>query len=127
MKLVIVEPESEALRAWLGTRLERAASVLAAIEIRRAARRAVRGPHVHSAAALARELEVLLASIALLALDDQVARRAAGLEPPALRTLDAIHVATALALPSLEALVTYDGRLAAAAASAGLPVHAPGG
>ena len=53
--------------------------------------------------------------------------RAARLEPPALRTLDAVHLASALELGAdLEAFVTYDARLAAAARGAGLTVVSPG-
>jgi predicted nucleic acid-binding protein len=52
--------------------------------------------------------------------------RAGALEPPTLRTLDAIHVASALALgDELEAIVTYDVRMAAAAEGLGLPLAAP--
>jgi predicted nucleic acid-binding protein len=48
--------------------------------------------------------------------------------PPALRTLDAIHVASAAAMESdLEALVTYDRRMVEAGRLAGLPVASPGG
>ena len=53
-------------------------------------------------------------------------RRAALVEPVALRTLDAIHLATALALvQELDAFVTYDDRLADAARTLGLPVIRP--
>jgi len=46
--------------------------------------------------------------------------------PPQLRSLDAIHLATALALgPRLDAVVVYDTRLADAARGAGLAVEAP--
>lgn len=126
MKLVVVEAESPALRSWLAPRRERASSVIAAIELRRAVRRTLAGRHASQAERLASETEVLLRSVTFVALDDEVARRAAGLDPAALRTLDSIHVATALGLPSLEALVTYDARLAQAAVSAGLVVSAPG-
>jgi predicted nucleic acid-binding protein len=51
---------------------------------------------------------------------------AALLEQPFLRTLDAIHLATAAGIrASLSAFVTYDKRLAAAAEDAGLPVASP--
>lgn len=62
----------------------------------------------------------------LIAVDDVVLVRAEQLDPLALRTLDAIHVATALSLEPLEGLVTYDARLAQAADAAGLAVFAPG-
>ena len=59
-------------------------------------------------------------------LDDAIANVAAALRPPLLRTLDAIHLATALALlPELDAFVTYDDRLAEAARAIGLPVVRP--
>ena len=59
--------------------------------------------------------------------DRTIAALAAALEPPhKLRTLDAIHLATALALRSeLDAFVTYDDRLAEAARALGLPVVRP--
>ena len=52
---------------------------------------------------------------------------ATALEPAGLRTLDALHLATALTIRSdIGAFLAYDDRLAAAAASRGLPVVAPG-
>jgi predicted nucleic acid-binding protein len=58
--------------------------------------------------------------------DVAIARSAAALGPSALRTLDAIHLATAMALgPELDAFVTYDDRLAEAARAVGLPVVRP--
>ena len=55
-----------------------------------------------------------------------VAPAAARIAPPGLRTLDAIHLASALDMgPALDALVTYDDRLAAAAWELGLPVLRP--
>ena len=52
--------------------------------------------------------------------------RAALLEPPELRSLDAIHLATALSLgDELDGLVTYDERLARAARESGVPTLAP--
>ena len=55
-------------------------------------------------------------------------RRAADLEPPTLRPIDALHLATALTLRLPEGFVTYDHRLADAdaAQSAGLAVFSPG-
>ena len=48
-------------------------------------------------------------------------------DPPELRSLDAIHLAAALSLADdLEGLVTYDGRLAAAARAHGITVVSPG-
>ena len=52
---------------------------------------------------------------------------AAALDQPQLRTLEAIHLSTAVGLrQALSAFITYDKRLAAAAAESGLPVTVPG-
>jgi uncharacterized protein len=67
-----------------------------------------------------------LARIELLPLNDQILSTAAYLDPPSLRTLDALHVATALTLgEELVAVVTYDVRMQEAAAALGMPVAAP--
>jgi predicted nucleic acid-binding protein len=59
-------------------------------------------------------------------LDADIAARASGLHPPRLRSLDAVHLASALTLePELDAFVTYDDRQAAAARGAGLVVESP--
>jgi uncharacterized protein len=71
-------------------------------------------------------VEAVLAGIELIELDDPIARAAGEMHPASLRSLDAIHLASALALgDELAAFVTYDARLADAARSAGLPVIAP--
>lgn len=62
----------------------------------------------------------------MIAMDAAVLLRAASLEPPELRSLDAIHLATALSVePVIEAFVTYDRQLGRAAAAAGLRVESP--
>ena len=66
-------------------------------------------------------------AMALLPVDDAILEAAAGLEPRELRTLDALHLATALSLgDDLGVMLVYDVRLAAAAQRAGLNVVAPG-
>lgn len=61
-----------------------------------------------------------------MAFDPAIARAAGDLAPFSLRTLDAIHLASALARgPELDAFLTYDDRLAEAARSLGLPVVRP--
>jgi hypothetical protein len=51
---------------------------------------------------------------------------AAGIDPVELRTIDAVHIASAAKLvPDLIAVVTYDKRMSAAAAATGLPVVSP--
>jgi hypothetical protein len=68
----------------------------------------------------------LLARLALVDVDRRILSTAVALEPPGLRTLDAIHLATALVVrEDLDGLVTYDRRLAAAAERFDLEVLAP--
>lgn len=68
----------------------------------------------------------VLARIHLLRLDDAMRAAATVIEPPTLRTLDSLHLATALSLGAeLAGLVVYDRRLAGAARRAGLTVWAP--
>lgn len=88
--------------------------------------------HVEVARALARrqppaDAAHVLGSVYLYTLDPMIRRDAAAATPSTLRTLDALHLATALRLaPELEAFICYDERLSAAAQDAGLPVEAPG-
>jgi predicted nucleic acid-binding protein len=116
-KLVVDEPESEPLRVWmLGKVL--VSSALAETELRRAVR-------IQSPDRLARAIDIL-AEIRLVGLRQTILRRAGMLDPPQLRSLDAIHVASALALgDALDVFVTYDGRQAEAARAAGVPVESP--
>jgi predicted nucleic acid-binding protein len=68
----------------------------------------------------------VLAGLHLLRLDDHVLDAAAALGPATLRTLDALHLASALSLgEDLAAVVVYEDRLAGAARQAGLRVLAP--
>ena len=67
-----------------------------------------------------------LEGIDLVAIADPILAAAATLQPPQLRTLDAIHLATAHRLGAdLVEIVTYDGRMQAAAEALGIPVAAP--
>src|SRR5579884_2432398 len=69
----------------------------------------------------------LLAAMWRGRLDEPLLDRAGELEPRTLRSLDALHLAAALAIgPELGAFLTYDERLAEAARGVGLTVHAPG-
>ena len=76
--------------------------------------------------ALIPDAQRLLDAFEYIQIDEDVVR-AAMVEPdPLLRSLDAIHLATARLLgPELTALLTYDDRLAKAADDAGIPVHTP--
>ena len=105
VKLVVPEPESVALRRLLRSWHERVSSVVALVEVERAARRIGGGA--------IRRAQTVLQRIGLVELDDEVVRVAASLRPAELRTLDAIHLATALSLgKDLGAFCAYDSRLA---------------
>jgi hypothetical protein len=68
----------------------------------------------------------VLEGVELLAIDEEVLSRASVLGPPVMRSLDAIHLASALTLGrELDAVVTYDRRLASAAEQVGLRVEFP--
>lgn len=119
VKLLVREAETTALRRRLKEWPHRVSSALLRVELLRTVRRA----------RLPRLMEVArrqLASIELIRLDDDLLERAAGIEPSTVRSLDAIHLATALSLGSdLAAVVTYDSRMSTAAQALGLPVIAP--
>lgn len=117
-KLVRPEPQTAALYPWLAEQpAPRVASVLVEVELIRVVRRT-------SPAALPAAL-LLLGGLDIFPLDQQVVARAQQLDDPGLRSLDAIHLATALEIGEITAFVTYDQRLARAAAAHGLPVAAP--
>jgi predicted nucleic acid-binding protein len=121
VKLVVSEPETEALLQALAGWPERVSSSIAAAEVHRALWRARSSPSVRTRA------DKVLSAIALIHVDDAVLARAARLKDPLLRTLDAIHLASALSIgDDPAAFVTYDGRLARAALRQRLPVEHPG-
>lgn len=120
VKLVRPEAESAALQDWLAQFgvMPKITSALAEVELSRAIRRAA--PEAHP------RIRPLLAGFFRFDIDEIVRGRAAGYTDPMLRSLDAIHLATAEEVRAdLVALVTYDDRLAAAAKSVGLPVEMP--
>ena len=119
VKLLMTEPESAALRRWLGRRPERASAALLRVELVRVVRRA-------GLPRLLPEARKLLAGVHLIRLDDALLDRAAELDPTDLRSLDSIHLAAASSLgDDLAAVITYDDRLLAAAVSLGLPTAMP--
>jgi uncharacterized protein len=120
LKLMVREAETPALEAYLVECDGLLASRLAVLECRRAARRA-------SHARLLQRVDEVLDAIYLLEITPAILDEAAIVEPPILRSLDAIHLATALSVgdPQLE-VITYDARLADAARSGGLVVTQPG-
>jgi predicted nucleic acid-binding protein len=119
VKLVIAEPESLALERHLQDGSVLATSRIALVEVPRATALANPSPEVQEEAA------GLLASCMLIDVTDRVLRAAAGLASRAVRTLDAIHLASALRIEADE-LVAYDRRLVGAAAERGLAVSSPG-
>jgi predicted nucleic acid-binding protein len=118
MKLVVDETESAALRRHLRHGHLRTSAILLQTEALRAAGRLSAG---HLAVARG-----LLRGLALIHMDRRLYAAAATLAPPELRSLDALHVAAALALGSdLVDFITYDSRMTTAARSHGLPVASP--
>jgi predicted nucleic acid-binding protein len=120
VKLVHAETESAALRAWLGERADIGwiSSVLAEIESFRALAR--------YAPETAARLPAVLDQIDLIGLDVPVRTLAQTVRPVTVRSLDAIHLGTALrARQVVTSFVTYDKRLLDAALAAGLPAEAP--
>ena len=120
LKLVVREPETSALEADLAERNGLVAARLAVVECRRSARRA-------SHRRVLQTVDEILDAIYLIEVTPAILDDAAAAEPPLLRTLDAIHLATALSVgdSGLE-LITYDRRLAEAARANGLSVVHPG-
>jgi predicted nucleic acid-binding protein len=118
VKLVSREPGTPELVEALRADPETVSSALAWTEVVRAVRRSGRR---------AARAEAVLERIGLVPVDDGILRSAAHLSPAGMRTLDAIHLATARTLEDdLSALITYDARLAEAASATGLEVRAPG-
>jgi predicted nucleic acid-binding protein len=125
VKLVRDEPESDSLRAFLaGADLVSCELVLA--EVPRAIRRAVARDHALPFETLMARADQVLGALALLPLDRGLLIAAGELPEPALRALDAIHVAAAAGLSRLDGFVTYDERQAAAARLASIRTVAPG-
>ncbi|WP_022887521.1 type II toxin-antitoxin system VapC family toxin [Glaciibacter superstes] len=119
VKLVVAEAETPALRRWLGREDRAAVSCdLARTELLRAVRRGAPDRILR-----AREV---LDSLTLISLASSTFEEAGRLDPAVLRTLDAIHLASALELgDDLDGVVTYDERLAEAARANGIPVTSP--
>jgi predicted nucleic acid-binding protein len=118
VKLAVREPESAALRRYLRRRRPLVSSALARTEVARAL--LALGPDA------VRRGHDLLARIDLVRINDRVLNDAGGMLPPELRSLDAVHLATAQQLGTdLARLVTYDDRMSAAARALGLEVATP--
>lgn len=121
VKLVRPERESGQLVEWLSTQTAPwVTSVITEVELVRALRRS--DPHLLPA------VSAVTARLARYDIDETVRATASSYADPLLRTLDAIHLATADAIfrPHLTAFLVYDVRLGEAAAELGLPVASPG-
>ena len=118
VKLVVPERESASLLIELERWPQHASSVIAEVEVHRAALRASRPRD---------DADAVLERLTRISLDDSLRESARRVGSSLLRTLDAIHLATALSLgDDLGAFCCYDRRLIADAAAAGLDVLAPG-
>lgn len=118
VKLVIDQPESQALQAFLEGSPSIASSALARAEAVRALRH--KGPDALLG------LREMLRAIDLVPVDEEILDAAGLLDPGIPRMLDAIHLATAIAMgDDLDVVVTYDARMLEAAALLGLPTASP--
>jgi uncharacterized protein len=118
VKLVVKEPESAALHRYLRRRRPLVSSALARAEVGRAL--------LPLGEAALRRGQDVLSRLELIRINDRILAAAGSLLPTELRTLDAIHLATAQQLEAdLARLVTYDERMSAAAEAIGWPVLAP--
>jgi len=125
VKLVRDEPESDVLRTFLAD-ADLVSSELVLTEVPRAIRRAAaEDPRLALGLLMARAGD-LIDAVGLLPVDRALLLAAGALAEPALRALDAIHIASATDLSPLDGFVTYDERQAAAARLAGLRTLSPG-
>ena len=121
LKLVFAEDESDALASWLATQPAAGivSSELARVEVLRSCRRVDVGSLSTGRS--------LLESLDLIPLSAHLLQDAVEVGSDALRSLDAIHLASALSLGgALSAVVVYNHRLEAAAKDSGLVVLSPG-
>lgn len=119
MKLPLREPGEDALRGELAEYEGYVSSALLGVEAIRACAR--------YGEMYATQARGWLFDVALLPLDDSLLDQASALEPAGLRSLDAIHLATALSIrDDIGAFFTYDQRLGEAAADHGFSVVHPG-
>ena len=119
VKLILVEAETRVLSVYLSDGVPQASCAVATTEVVRAV-----GSYGRDAIARA---QASLRSIEMIAIDDLLLNVASELKPWKLRSLDALHLATALAIGDrLEAVVTYDRRMADAARTLGMAVESPG-
>jgi predicted nucleic acid-binding protein len=117
-KLVLLEPESPAMQALVSSGEHVVTNVVGVVELQRLAARA--------GAEASRAATRVVGRVDRLLLTPFAVALAGQLPPPEVRTLDALHIASAAELADLRVLATYDRRMAEAARSYGLPVMSPG-
>lgn len=118
VKLIVKEQESAALRRYLRGRRPLVSSALARTEVKRAV--------LQLGATALRRADDVLSRIELIRLSNAVLNSAGLMKRDELRSLDAIHLATAaLFAATLSGLVTYDARMASAARARGWTVASP--
>ncbi|MGN6792340.1 MAG: type II toxin-antitoxin system VapC family toxin [Streptosporangiaceae bacterium] len=118
LKLVHAEPESMPLRTWLA---RHPADLLSSALIRAEARRAL----MRNDPAALPQLTRVLAVIAQIPVSEVILDRAATVPDPGLRTVDAIHLASAELTPGIMTMLVYDKRLAEAARKMRITVASP--
>jgi uncharacterized protein len=126
IKRVIDEPDSAALERqlgeWAGTDGPAQTSTLAEVEVSRALRRRL---DIELDYTRIRDAsDAAFGDLVIHPIDAEIVRTARIIDPPILRSLDALHLATAV-LIGADVVVTYDDRLAEAAAAVGLTASAP--
>jgi predicted nucleic acid-binding protein len=115
VRLVVAEAGSTELREYLRRRPRRASSALLLAEAMRVLRR--------FGTRYAANAQLAMSEMELIRVSPRLLEMAGRLDPPELRTLDAIHVASAMSLGTdLGAVVAFDDRMLAAADANGLPV-----
>jgi predicted nucleic acid-binding protein len=128
VKLLRRESETDALAKHLEARpaQDLVTSALSTVEVARALTALGAADIADRAVSRADRIEIDGGTIPALAVTGAVLNAARNLPPAVLRSLDTIHVATAMVVgENLDHLITYDKRMSAAAETAGLTVHAP--
>lgn len=124
VKLLVEELGSAELRAWLTPGVRIVTSRIGVVEVSRAVRRLRRERGERE---LDDEASALVATVDLVELDGDLAADASRIASATLRTLDAIHLATAISLrAAVPSFVAYDRRLLTAALENGLEAASPG-
>jgi uncharacterized protein len=125
IKRVIREAESEALVEEID-RLHRDNALLISASLAwTEVARVLRNAEDATFQDVADDLRNAMLGVAAHPLDFEIMNLARRVDPNRLRSLDAIHLAAAIAL-DVDLLITYDARLADACATNGIPVSSPG-